>query len=288
MQTFANLDAFAAARPALKGPIAIIFAEDDAALDATLAHHAAKGFATILLMAGPAIAPTAPPPACVTRIGWTQVAPNAVIDAVNRVIELAPHQWIYYGFNAEFLFYPFAETRSVAELVAFHMEERREAMLTYVIDLYAVDLTAHPDGVGLADAHLDRAGYFALARPDPAEPAQPLERQLNFYGGLRWRFEEHVPKDRRRIDRIALFRARPGLTLREGYLMSDEEMNTYACPWHHNLTAAVCSFRAAKALRTNAGSRYSIESFHWFNSVRFDWSSEQLLNLGLIEPGQWF
>jgi hypothetical protein len=34
---------------------------------------------------------------------------------------------------------------------------------------------------------------------------QPLERQLNFYGGLKWRYEEFVPCERRRIDRMAVF-----------------------------------------------------------------------------------
>ncbi|KKL51071.1 hypothetical protein LCGC14_2299130, partial [marine sediment metagenome] len=116
----------------------------------------------------------------------------------------------------------------------------------------------------------------------------PKERQLDFYGGLRWRFEEHVPKARRRIDRIALFRARKGLRLRDDHTFNDEEYNTYSCPWHHNVTSAICSFRAAKALSTNAGSRHAISSFHWVNSTRFDWTSQQLLDLGLMEPGQWF
>ncbi len=54
------------------------------------------------------------------------------------------------------------------------------------------------------------------------------------------------------------------------------------------LTAAVCSFRTAKALRTNPGSRHAIQTFRWPNSVKFDWHSQQLMDLGLMEPGQWF
>jgi hypothetical protein len=65
-------------------------------------------------------------------------------------------------------------------------------------------------------------------------------------------------------------------------------MNTYSCEWHNNLTAAVCSFRAAKALTTNPGSTHAIKSFHWHNSIPFEWHSRQLLDLGLMEPGQWF
>jgi hypothetical protein len=154
--------------------------------------------------------------------------------------------------------------------------------------LYAADLGAHPTAVSLEDAHLDKSGYYALARPDPDNHNHPRERQLDCFGGLRWRYEEHIPAPRRKIDRIALFRAKPGLVLREGYLFNDPEYNTYACPWHHNITAAVCSFRTAKALKANPGSTYDIHSFRWHNSVPFEWQSRQLLDLGLMEPGQWF
>ncbi|MEM6307580.1 MAG: hypothetical protein AAF701_06320, partial [Pseudomonadota bacterium] len=61
-----------------------------------------------------------------------------------------------------------------------------------------------------------------------------------------------------------------------------------SCPWHHSLTGAVCSFRAAKALRHNPNSRYAIHNFRWHNTVPFRWSSVQLMEMGLMEPGQWF
>ena len=48
------------------------------------------------------------------------------------------------------------------------------------------------------------------------------------------------------------------------------------------------SFRVAKALKYNPGSSFDVQTFAWHNSVRFDWSSQQLMDLGLIEPGQWF
>jgi len=54
------------------------------------------------------------------------------------------------------------------------------------------------------------------------------------------------------------------------------------------MTAAVCSFRTAKALKRNPGSTYEINTFMWHNSAPFEWHSQQLLDLGLIEPGQWF
>ncbi|MGR3474974.1 MAG: hypothetical protein ACU0CJ_11700, partial [Sulfitobacter sp.] len=199
-----------------------------------------------------------------------------------------PGQWLYYCYNAEYLFHPFSETRNVKELLAFHGEERRDAMLAYVVDLYALDLQRHPDAVSLDQAHLDRSGYYALARKDPVRQGHPKERQLDFFGGLRWRFEEHVPVQSRKIDRIPLFRAKPGLLLRGDHTFNDEEYNTYACAWHHNVTAAVCSFRTAKALKSNPGSRYGIPTFQWQNSEPFEWHSRQLMDLGLMEPGQWF
>jgi hypothetical protein len=161
-------------------------------------------------------------------------------------------------------------------------------MLTYVIDIYAADLNRFPNAVSVEDAQIDRSGYYALGRPGPAPDHHPKERQLDFFGGLRWRFEEFVPSTKRKIDRISIFRAKPGLQLLPDYTFSDEEYNTYACPWHHNLTAAVCSFRTAKALKTNPGSRFEIHSFHWHNSDKFRWHSQQLMDLGLMEPGQWF
>jgi hypothetical protein len=157
-----------------------------------------------------------------------------------------------------------------------------------VVDLYAGDLDRHPRAVSRDEALLDRLGYYALARGDAANQWAPKDRQMDFFGGLRWRFEEHVPWDRRRIDRIGIFRAKPGLVLNADHTFSDEEYNTFACPWHNNLTAAICSFRTAKALRTNPGSRYDIPTFRWRNSVPFQWHSQQLLDLGLMEPGQWF
>jgi len=270
-----------------KGPVAVIMVEDLVEVDTTIRHHLNIGFKTLILLAPRELELPDDLAAKVQRVNTDVHRPGALIDAVNRVIEAAPGQWLYYCYNAEYLFYPFCESRTVGEMLAFHAEERRDAMLTYVIDLYAGDLGAFPNAVSLETALLDKSGYYALARPDPDSHNHPRERQLDFFGGLRWRFEEHVPEDRRKIDRIALFRAKPGLRLRPNHTFSDEEYNTYSCPWHHNLTAAVCSFRTAKALKQNPGSTFDIPTFKWHNSVPFEWTSQQLLELGLMEPGQW-
>ncbi|WP_372890784.1 glycosyltransferase family 2 protein [Rhodosalinus sp.] len=271
-----------------RGPVAVILAEDGVALDTTLRHHQQQGFRALLCLMPDEIALAPDLVESVHRIRHDPWAKGALRRAVDRLTDAAPGTWFFYCYNAEFLFYPFCETRTVGEMLTFHAEERRDAMLTFVVDLYAPDLAEAPNAVSLDDAMLDRTGYYALARPDPANHDHPKERQLDFFGGLRWRFEEHVPPDRRKIDRVGLFRAKPGLRLRADHTFSDEEYNTYACPWHNNLTAAVASFRTAKALRANPGSRDAIASFRWRNSVPFEWHSRQLLDLGLMEPGQWF
>ena len=262
------------------GPVALILAEDAVEVASTLRHHRDAGFRSIVLLGSAELdLPTGPG---VTRVAHDMARPGALEAAVNGVLGAMPAgEWLYYGYNAEYLFFPFCEHRSIGEMLDFHAGERRDAMLAFVVDLYAGNLEAHPSAVALSDAHLDRTGYYALARPG-------AERQFDFHGGLRWRFEEHVPEGRRRIDRVALVRARPGLRFRSDYTFSEPELNTFACPWHHNLTAAVCSFRTAKALKRNPGSRDAIGTFLWHNSAPFEWHSRQLLELGLMEPGQWF
>ena len=287
---YPSLKAFLAQQKPLlaKGPVAMIFVEDEVEVDTSIRHHLESGFKQVLVMMPPGFTLPDDVEPKVQRIDFDMIAGDDFVEAVNQVIAAAPGTWLYYCFNAEYLFFPFCETRTVGEMLTFHTEERRDAMLTYVVDLYAGDLYTHKNAVSLEDAHMDRSGYYALARNDPENHNHPKERQLDFFGGLRWRYEEHIPAPRRNIDRIALFRAKPELMLLPNHRFNDEEYNTYACPWHHNLTAAIVSFRTAKALKRNPGSTFDIETFKWHNSTPFEWHSRQLLDLGLMEPGQWF
>ena len=272
----------------IKGPVALILVEDMVEVDTTIRHHIMAGFKSVVVFAPDLLVLPEELERIVHRVNYDMMADQATETAVNAVIDAAPGRWIYYCYNAEFLFHPFCESRNISELLAFHTEERRDAVLGYVVDLYAGDLNQYPQAVSLDQAYLDKSGYYALARTDKLDKFQAKERQLNFYGGLRWRFEEHIPEIRRRIDRIPLFKARAGLKLRADHTFNDEEYNTYSCPWHHNITVSLMSFRTAKALKNNSGSTFDIDTFHWHNSVEFEWNSQQLLDLGLMEPGQWF
>lgn len=270
----------------IKGPVAVLFAEDDGLLAETLAHHLRIGFAHILLMLPEEVGLPEGSDAKVAAIGWSAQAQDAAAQTLTQLFAALPEgAWLYWGYNAEFLFFPFCENRAIGEMLAFHAEERRSAMMCHVVDLYADNLDPFPDAASMERAMLDRSGYYAAQR---FREDKALERQVDIFGGLRRRFEEHVPWARRRIDRVALVRTERGLKMRPDLTLSDEERNTVNCPWHNNLTAAVMSFRAAKALRSNPGSRWAVTGFRWSGSVPFDWSSKQLLELGLMEPGQWF
>jgi hypothetical protein len=278
-----------------RGPVALVFAEDAAAVPETLEHHRARGFATVVLLAPRwVLARTGDAGDGPVVLHDVRQAPGGIAAGVSRVLAAAPPGvWVYAGYNAEFLMHPFCETRTVAEMLAFHAEERRGAVPCVTVDLYPDDLGAVPDGVAAGAsrgrAHLDAEGYYALPVRDPANGWAERERQVEIHGGLRWRFEAHVPWNRRRLDRIALVRADRGLALTDDWRVAgDAERNTLNCPWHRNLTAAVASCRVAKALAGNPASREQIGSFLGPGSVRFDWTSRQLMDLGFMEPGQWF
>ena len=270
-----------------KGPIALIFAEDEVELASTILHHSKLGFTKVIIFtkAMPTLPSEFQNNLVSVYVDLFKAPEVSVI--INKINILASSQWVYFCYNAEYAFFPFCETRSVAELLNFHSEERREAMLTFVVDIYTKDFANPAEATSTDNAYLDEAGYFAMARSDP-QTHRAMDRQLDFFGGLRWRFEEYVPYEKRKIDRISIFKAGKGINISQNYTFNNQEYNTYACPWHNNLTAAVVSFRAAKALMSNPDSKSEIKDLSWEHSTHFKWHSSQLLDLGLIEPGQWF
>ncbi len=275
-----------AKRSAMKGPVALILIEDEVEVASTIAHHAKAGFKQLIAFCAAEQNLPADLPENLHRVDFDVTAEGALQTIANAMIAAVPGEWLYFCYNAEYLFFPFCEHRSVGEMLTFMEEERRDTVISYIVDLYAKDLSTHPNGVDRDGAYFDKSGYYALARED--ENGEALERQVNVFGGLRWRFEEHIAKERQRTDRTAFFRAQPGLQMLPDRSFNLDEYNTYSCPWHNNLSAAIGSFRTAKALRRNPGSRAVINTFHWPQSERFSWQSQQLLDLGLMEPGQWF
>jgi hypothetical protein len=285
---FETLAAFLQSGPTFlaKGPVSVIYDEDGFALTESIAHALRIGFKSVVVISpfGPSVGddPRVHTVRHEFRVEGFQVSLNGIISVA------PPKTWLHAAFNGEFLWYPFLETRSVGELCTFHAEERRSAFFTMVIDAYCDADLASATTVSEDDVWFDGTGYFALARHDPKNPLVTFDRQSDLYGGLRWRMEELVPWERRRIDRITLFQTAKGLTMRPDHTLSEAELNTVSCPWHHNITLALISFRTAKALKTNGTTRERVPPFRGGTSVRFEGSSEQLLRLGMIDPGQWF
>ena len=147
--------------------MALIFVEDDVEIRSTIAHHLLRGFKSVLVfLPSPIVAPENLA-SDVKIIRYDTLADGAVPQVINAVINAAPVIWMYYCYNAENLFYPFCETRSIGELLAFNTSEDRNAMMIFVIDLYAADLTTTPNAVSLTDAMIDATGYYASARTTP-------------------------------------------------------------------------------------------------------------------------
>jgi hypothetical protein len=184
---YASLDEFLRTAGAVlgAGPAALIFVEDNVEVERTIRHHAGLGFRRVVVFGPADFAMPEDLAGAAHFVPWEMGPDEATERAVNRVIEAAPGAWLYYCYNAEFLFFPFCETRSVGEMLAFHEGERREAMLTYVVDLYATDLAAHPNGVAPDAAWLDRAGYFAhRPRLDEVHRRRAEEARDEEVGGL--------------------------------------------------------------------------------------------------------
>ncbi len=140
-----------------EGPIALIIVEDKIEVDTTLRHHVAAGFKSVIAFCPASFKLPDDVEAFCHRVDFdAKTSGLPLSEIVNELIPLTHGQWMYYCYNAEFLFHPFSETRNVTEMLTFHGEERREAMLTYLIDVYAGDLQKDRNGVSIEDAYLDR------------------------------------------------------------------------------------------------------------------------------------
>lgn len=97
----------------VKGPVALVFVEDDVEVATTLRHHLDCGFASVIVFMPDAFALPDDLQGKVHRVSYDMFVPNALEHAINTLIEAGPGLWFYYCFNAEYLFFPFCETRSV-------------------------------------------------------------------------------------------------------------------------------------------------------------------------------
>jgi len=158
---FTSLDHFLTdgAATLAKGPIALILLEDEVEVGSTIRHHIDAGFKSIITFGVADITRPDDLPAHVHHVDFDATQRDATLTVVNSVIEKAPKQWLYYCYNTEYIFFPFCENRAIGEMLAFHTEERRDAVLTYVVDLYAGDLHEAPTAVSLDNAFAQHPDY---------------------------------------------------------------------------------------------------------------------------------
>ncbi len=261
------------------GPVALVLNEDDAELAATISHHARIGFDNIVVL-GPERGP--PPAPAISLRAKPELGLAAV---VNPLLEALVGRWVLVVWNAEFFFFPFCEDRGARDAIAFAQSEGRHALHAVTVDLYGEQAGSVRQVVNREACFFDGVGYFAEDRFDGPEP---VARQINVFGGLKWRYAQHVPWPRQHINRVPLFQVSQTTRLDEQGHLSDPEQNTYQSAWHHSLTGAVASFRVAKSLLHNPGSQVEIDTLMWSASTRFNWTSTQLMEAGFMEPGQWF
>lgn len=273
------------------GPVAVILAEDGALIPETVEHCKRIGFRTVILVRDERVsklhagAGRCGPPDGVTVLTRPCRGAEAARACLAALLRGLAGRWVFWCYNAEFLFFPHCGTRRITDLLRFCDEERRESVHGCVVDLYAPDPGRDPDGISLERAQFDAIGYHAGPVWSGGEVA---ERQVALFGGLARRYAEHVPEAARRIDRIPLVRPTRRDRMGDRLRFDRAELNTISCPWHRNVTVALMSFRLAKALRRNPGPAAGIGRFDWAGSRAFNWQPDALLDVGLMETGQWF
>jgi hypothetical protein len=257
-------------------PLAIMLCETETLAAETSESLLNRGFGHIIA-AGPGFKALAEDAEEISAFPAPIHTPSDRTRLLNLLIAAHPGRWILICFSGDFLFYPFAESRSVGDLIEFLGAERRSCVMSYSIDLYSDQMIA--DGTfSLDNAWFDAKGWYGFERG---------EGLADIYGGLGWRYEEYVPVSVSRINRPALFQARAGIRIRDDLWFEDDALNTVACPWHNNPTIALMTTRRARMLLEHPNFRPAVKSFSWPGSEQFQWRSEQLVQHGLIEAGQW-
>lgn len=260
------------------GPVIFITNEDGVLLSETIDHAKSIGFPNIVVCSTDGAAPEG-------SIGFKQQQSDTTASILNGLIPELNSRWICWVYNAEFLYFPYSDTRTVSDAVQFLEEEKRDAAAMMTVDLYPDIETGQDTNFDRDAAWFDAAGYFSKDRYDGPNRQ---DRQIEVYGGLKWRFAEYIPWERRSASRLPFFRAADDLRVLDDLSLSDPERNTIACPWHHSMTMSVASWRVARSLISNPDSRAKVEKLTWSHSEKFNWTATQLMEHGFLEPGQWF
>lgn len=257
------------------GPVAVVLCDSPRQAQNTVARLAGQGAAVILVVGEAGPLDTG---GC-TLVRIAEDPGRYAYRVVNTILGGLAGRWVVWLWAGEFLFFPYCETRTLPELIAFLEDERRRVLFCYALDLYGIDMPGPHQPPWELDLDFDRTGYQPFPQPDQG---------LNLYGGLGWRFEELAPDNMAQIGRSALVRADRGIALDRNWRFGDRHYDSVSCPWHHSPTGAVMTLRRTWRIMAHPGFADVCGDLIWQGSARFDWTSRQLLEDGMIEPGQWF
>lgn len=271
-----DLDSVLALPPAGRGPLGVVLCETAFMAAQTIERLKTTGFTEIIAIGASTMSlPEA------EQLHRVEIPISNVADRtrhLNRLLAWARGRWTLLVFNGEFLFYPFCESRKIADFADFLGSERRNAAASYSIDLYS-DALGDPNAVfDPREAYFDTEGWYGFERDG---------KQAEVFGGVGWRFEEYLPSAFQRINRPAFFLADPEAPIRDDLWFEDDLRNAISCPWHNNPTIALMSVRRALSLKTHPNFQNSFGSLIWPGSERFQWRSDQLISYGMMEAGQW-
>ena len=102
-----------------KGPIALIFAEDDVELASTILHHSKLGFTKIIIFTK--AMPTLPSEFKNNLVSvYVDLFNSPEISVIiNKINILASSQWVYFCYNAECLFFPILRNPLGCRIIEF-------------------------------------------------------------------------------------------------------------------------------------------------------------------------
>ena len=102
---YPNLTSFikSEGRSLAKGPIALLFIEDDVEVETTLDHHIKLGFKQIIVLATSLPDVDEDTLTQVTTVDVDTFADDCVAQTVNTLMPHMAGAWVYVGFNAKYL-----------------------------------------------------------------------------------------------------------------------------------------------------------------------------------------
>jgi hypothetical protein len=299
--------------PGTGGIVAVVtYRGTPALLPGFLQHHRRLGIAEFVFLdlsvAGDLAVRLAAEPGCAVWAPRSDWRPGEAVHMLNALRHRYAHRrWCLSLESTDLFVYHRCEGRRIQSLLDFVSSEHRDHVFALVVDMYAeqpaAGLVVPADA---AAAHL--LPYFDPIGYHTAEPA--TDRSVTVRGGPRRRTQfAAMPWESPALDRVPLVKWRRIY----GYVddtsrLHPPRLNTPHAPWHSSPTgcllrlalldcapdgaarrpAAATDAAATDAAATDAAATDLAElSLHNAVSRRYT-SSADLVDCGLLNPGQWF